>query len=304
MPFRSIFDDHRLIDRPPAFQHHVFHSANSLRHHISASKRARPASLRTRNVTSILVHATHKRWPYPTERISRIHRIVDKPATHPAIRLHNSMGAVPETAGQPSPMAIVSTPSTVATTTSEASSPPHLSEIEDLGYDNVPHTNHGIRPVIDGHATGVSSTEASSPELSAHKSQGRYDNTVNEYDLVKEASRAKGQKSRTVCVAIPVNRKDGTVLMVTSRKHDTKWICKSPVSAGDHNRGAHHFAMSQSPKEATRRARRTQKQQSGRHGKKVLDSTQGVPALAELTLLPRPPLSASCSWNLAYIGLD
>jgi hypothetical protein len=156
------------------------------------------------------------------------------------------MGAVPETAVPPSAMAIISTPSTIATTTSEASSPPHLSEIEDLGYDNIPHADHTNHLSIDGHATGVSSTEASSPELSAHapacsatghasetSSQGRYDNTVNEYDLVKEASRAKGQKSRTVCVAIPVNRKDGTVLMVTSRKHDTKWICKCYSIPGD-----------------------------------------------------------------------
>lgn len=147
------------------------------------------------------------------------------------------MSTAPETGAAPPALTIVSTPSTIATTTSEASSPPHLSEIEDLGYDHLPAASD---PVIDGHATGISSTEASSPDTLAHQSrsataqasetssQGRYDNTVNEYDLVKEASRAKGQKSRTVCVAIPVNRKDGTVLMVTSRKHDTKWICESP----------------------------------------------------------------------------
>ena len=146
------------------------------------------------------------------------------------------MSTAQEMSGSPAAMAIVSTPSTIATTTSEASSPPHLSEIEDVGYDHIPAAS---RSIIDGHTTGISSTEASSPDTmacqsplaTAHasetsSSQGRYDNTVNEYDLVKEASRAKGQKSRTVCVAIPVNRKDGTVLMVTSRKHDTKWICE------------------------------------------------------------------------------
>jgi hypothetical protein len=91
---------------------------------------------------------------------------------------------------------------------------------------------------VDGHAISASSSPTSASDIatpsnnaalghvSTSPSQGRYDNTVKEYDLVKEASRAKGIKSRTVCVAIPVNRKDGTVLMVTSRKHDTKWICR------------------------------------------------------------------------------
>lgn len=154
------------------------------------------------------------------------------------------MAAAAGTASQTPAMNVLSTPSTIATTTSESSSPPQLSEIEELGYDDTSNTKDIISVVkLDGHATGVSSTQASSPistsdittpnaasstpgHVSEASSQGRYDNTVNQYDLIKEASRAKGLKSRTVCVAIPVNRKDGTVLMVTSRKHDTKWICK------------------------------------------------------------------------------
>ncbi|KAJ9125122.1 hypothetical protein QFC22_000076 [Naganishia vaughanmartiniae] len=170
------------------------------------------------------------------------------------------MGAVPESfAGVMTP-AIPSTPSAIATTTSMSSSPPQLSEIDELGYDSMSNDIDADKPLPNGFesettvsslTTGISSTEASSPtvsssmtatgnnmhnmdssEASGTSSQGRYDNTVNEYDLVKEASRAH-IKSRTVCVAIPVNRKDGTVLMVTSRKHDTKWI----FPKGGHEKG-------------------------------------------------------------------
>ncbi|KAJ9108760.1 hypothetical protein QFC21_000080 [Naganishia friedmannii] len=170
------------------------------------------------------------------------------------------MGAVPESfAGAMTP-AIPSTPSTIATTTSMSSSPPQLSEIDELGYDSMSNDIDGPKlgpngceseTTVSSLTTGISSTEASSPTVSSSvtatgnnmhpakfsqasstSSQGRYDNTVNEYDLIKEASRAH-IKSRTVCVAIPVNRKDGTVLMVTSRKHDTKWI----FPKGGHEKG-------------------------------------------------------------------
>jgi hypothetical protein len=184
-----------------------------------------------------------------------------------------------------------------------SSSPPQLSEIDELGYDGMSNDidRHKPRPngfesetTVSSLTTGISSTEASSPTVSSSgtatgnnmhniefsqasstSSQGRYDNTVNQYDLIKEASRAH-IKSRTVCVAIPVNRKDGTVLMVTSRKHDTKWICEFQFDLGDGSQQGNWNAVLkkfpfvlQSRKVDTRKARRMLKQPSERRGKKV-----------------------------------
>lgn len=195
------------------------------------------------------------------------------------------MAAAPGTASQPLQPAlpVFSTPSTIG----PESVSDILSDAGDLldpadvtlganGHNIVKDTK------VDGHATSASSSSPTSASdiatpsnnaalghVSTSPPQGRYDNTVNEYDLIKEASRAKGIKSRTVCVAIPVNRKDGTVLMVTSRKHDTKWICRFlpvppvPGPLADN-------LVSQSLKEVTKRARRMQKRQSGSLGKKVL----------------------------------
>jgi hypothetical protein len=146
------------------------------------------------------------------------------------------MAGESETTAQPlqPALAVPATPSSVATAES-------ISDIlSDLGDPDVTVSANGRNnisdPKVDGHATSASSPHASSSSPTSASdvatssntspSQGRYDNTVNAYDKVKEASR-KGMTSRTVCVAIPVNRKDGTVLMVTSRKHDTKWICRS-----------------------------------------------------------------------------
>lgn len=151
------------------------------------------------------------------------------------------MAGTSETVSQPlqPALAVSPTPSTIATTESVSDI---LSELGDVAVGDVADitidANGGnIISKIDGHATSASSSPTSASDIatpsnnaagsvSSSPSQGRYDNTVNAYDKVKEASR-KGMTSRTVCVAIPVNRKDGTVLMVTSRKHDTKWICTS-----------------------------------------------------------------------------